>query len=371
MPRLDLRPRIAPHTSWPEAPATHGRVPALFSERPVRRRMLVVRDEDAWTRVDPFAAELLSLLIDHPFVEVWHYADDGPPEEIRDTSEDEKVVAAPYWLTLFQPTGERAHDDGSPGLSFLYELEQEGPRGLAGSYLDVDRLSSVLATAAPGEQFQIARTRARTDLLCLAAADALSADLLMTDRPTVLANRSDGQGVTVATAGEAIALVSLYLRSQGVYLLGSLSGARRVAERSGFFFIGSRALLSTAEQWDPASIDQVSLRSRVFALRNSMLQRFDRALRNRDRIHLATSQPFNSSTADAAMEALYSTLVFLMASCDALARAAHLLLGLPDNQAHNAGWQRQSWTSRSEIQSIPTIATLLADDTAERATLTT
>jgi len=242
---------------------------------------------------------------------------------------------------------------------------------VAGSYLDVDRLSSVLATVAPAEQFQIARTGARTDLLCLAAADALSADLLMTDRPTVLANRSDGQGVTVATAGEAIALISLYLRSQGVYLLGSLSGVRMVAERSGFFFIGSRALLSTAEQWDPASIDQVSLRSRVFALRNSMLQRFDRALRNRDRIHLAMSQPFNSSTADAAMEALDSTLVFLMASCDALARAAHLLLGLPDdNQAHNAGWQRQSWTSRPEIQSIPMIATLLADDTAERACLT-
>jgi hypothetical protein len=371
MPRLDLRPRIAPHTSWPEEPATRQRVPALFSERPAHRRMLVVRDEDAWTRIDPFAAELLSLLIDHPFVEVWHYAEDGPPEEIRDTSEDETVVAAPYWLTVFQSTGEGAHNNGLPGLSFLYELEREGSPGLAGSYLDVDRLSSVLATAAPAGEFQTARTRARTDLLALAAADALSADLLMTDRPTVLASRSHGQGVTVATADEAIALVSLYLRSQGVYLLGSLAGARMmVAERSGFFFIGSRALLSTAEQWDPASIDQISLRSRVFALRNSMLQRFDRALRNRDRIHLAMSQPFNSSTADAAMEALDSTLVFLMASCDALARAAHVLLGLPDNQAHNAGWQRPSWTSRPEIQSIPTLATLLADDSAERACLT-
>jgi hypothetical protein len=117
----------------------------------------VVRDENAWTRVDPFAAELLSLLSDHPFVEVWHYADDGPPEEIRDTSEDEEAVAAPYWLTLSQPTGERAHADGSPGLSFLYQLEQEGPRELAGSYLDVDRLSSMLATAPRPSSFSVLR----------------------------------------------------------------------------------------------------------------------------------------------------------------------------------------------------------------------
>jgi hypothetical protein len=63
--------------------------------------------------------------------------------------------------------------------------------------------------------------------------------------------------------------------------------------------------------------------------------------------------------------------VFLMASCDTLARAAHLLLGLPDDdQLHNAGWQRPRWISRPEIQSIPARATLLAADTAERACLT-
>jgi len=94
--------------------------------------MLVVRDEDAWTCVDPFAAELLSLLIDHPFVEVWHYADDGPPEEIHDTSEDEKVVAAPYWLTLFQPTGERAHGDGARVCRFYMSWNRRGPVGWPG-----------------------------------------------------------------------------------------------------------------------------------------------------------------------------------------------------------------------------------------------
>jgi hypothetical protein len=43
MPRLDLRPRIAPDTSWPEAPATHGRVLQELRQLPAE----LTGDQDA------------------------------------------------------------------------------------------------------------------------------------------------------------------------------------------------------------------------------------------------------------------------------------------------------------------------------------
>jgi hypothetical protein len=76
-------------------------------------------------------------------------------------------------------------------------------------------------------------------------------------------------------------------------------------------------------------------------LGGSLLQRTERALEARDRVHVALNQPQNNDTQHAALSHLDTTLLFLMAAVDVAARVAHRVLGLPPNNEYRAAWQNR------------------------------
>lgn len=72
----------------------------------------------------------------------------------------------------------------------------------------------------------------------------------------------------------------------------------------------------------------------------SLLQRTQRALESRDRIHIALNRRQNHDMLNAALSELDIVLVLLMGATDIAARVAHQVLSLPDELKYQAAWQR-------------------------------
>jgi hypothetical protein len=75
-------------------------------------------------------------------------------------------------------------------------------------------------------------------------------------------------------------------------------------------------------------------------LGGSLLQRFDRALEQRDQVLVALSQPQNNDLRDDALHGLDVILIYFMAAIDVAARVAHRTLQIPGDE-YLAGWQKK------------------------------
>jgi hypothetical protein len=76
----------------------------------------------------------------------------------------------------------------------------------------------------------------------------------------------------------------------------------------------------------------------------------------------------DNDTADDALTALDTCLLFLMGAVDATARVAHVVLGLPEH-AYQAAWQRDGWLGKVRAKA-PILSDVVAAGTAGRDTLT-
>jgi hypothetical protein len=102
-----------------------------------------------------------------------------------------------------------------------------------------------------------ARARRIADAVAACAARQIKADLYVTDREYLhRLTRSIGEGVTFCTAIEALALVGLYLRSQGDFLIWKDSGNDTPYrfDKSLYYWVGAGELLPAGWRWFTACV---------------------------------------------------------------------------------------------------------------------
>jgi hypothetical protein len=199
-------------------------------------------------------------------------------------------------------------------------------------------------------------------------ADALvTASPLLID-PALLGPMARDSNAMPAKA--ALALVGLYLRARDDFTLRRLPGLRQTFDRGLFYWVLARELLPNAWRSTSAGAQhkQATGDDRVFQLFISAITRLDRALRARDRLHHQLKLEQSNDTADEALFALDTFLVFLVAAFDAVGRAAHLTYGLDSSRLYEVSWRRP-WRIRQLAPVAASLAQLMENGTAARDAL--
>jgi hypothetical protein len=374
IPRLSRSNPIVPGKSeWPEWPQPGQWLSgALFEARPSLRRLVVLADAELLAPPGDAAMNrkvLLTGLLTHPYIELLRYRDEGsPPDAPRREYGPPVARQSPPegWAELQTP-------DGSDVRGLVYAASSGVTHtGIWGNRTEVarrDTSSPVYADLAPDE----AAEQRERDALALGVAEAVHADLFITERPYLFASGLHARGVTVCMPTEALALAGLYLRSQQAFVIwrgADGSGSFNMNEGL-YYWVGTRELLPAAWRWFAACVRQSNATGdgTLLDLGESLLRRVQRALEARDRFHRAFNLPQNNDTASAVLSELDSILLLFMGAVDASARVAHLVLGIAGNP-RNAGWQNnQQWLPRVAAAE-PTLAGLFNAETVNNHALT-
>ena len=359
---------------WPAWPKPHQVLSgALFEPRPSLRKLVVLIDAELLAATDDFTLSpkvVLSGLLTHPYIKLLRYRDEGPFANTPRRSygpQGTGLTAAEGWAELLPP-------DDREGRDLIY-ADVSGPiyTGIFGSRAEYARRDH--ATAIYRElDAEAAADRRERDALAAEVAEAVHADLYITERPYLFATQAlQAQRVTLCRTPEALALVGLYLRSQNEYIIWrAADGSGSYSMNEGlYYWVGSRELLPTAWRWFSACVQESRAAGddTLLDLGQSLLRLVQRALEARDRFHRTFSLPQNNDTARSVLSELDSILVSLMGAVDSSARVAHMVLGLPGN-LHDAGWQRnQRWLPQIAAHE-PMLAALFDADTPHYHTLT-
>jgi hypothetical protein len=336
IPRLDLRTtgRVR-HDEWPERgrPLEAAR---LFEPRPAFRKIRIMIDADqlaSWTPGSvPTKEGLLTDLCGHGLVSLLRYSDAGPPEDVERVRDEaylgwavaSRAQSRSGWDVIYS-TDRNSFTTSGVGVAMAHLAEKDVH---ADCYRDL------------GAE-EAARRREADMIAAEVAASAIGADIFVTERPYLYAATwGASRGTKFCRAPEALALLGLYLRSQGAY---AVSRSHRF-NKGLFYWVGMRELLPESWRWFSACLhhDHTTPDS-LTNLAGSLLQRVSRALEARDAIHVAVNQPADNDNQDDALSQLDVTLVNLMGACDAAARVAHRVLRLPANGEYRAAWQSRTW----------------------------
>lgn len=254
---------------------------------------------------------------------------------------------------------------------YAYRTELEGEPSLFAAH---DRRTTAYESSG-SEQTLVRRT---ADAVAAAAAQQMKIDLYVTERPYLQnAKMPMAKGVTVCTPADALAFISLYLRTQGDFLIwkDENSNSRATFNKGLFYWVGARELLPAGWRWFAACVahgapqDALAPDDDLIYLGGAVFQRIKRVLQARDSLLRAMNCKQDNDVAEDALTALDTCLVFLMGSLDAAARVAHRVLGLPPSNAHHAKWQSTSWLSQVAVEA-PRLAALLAAGSPGHDTLT-
>lgn len=362
---------------WPDSP---NRVGEIFEPRHAYRKIKVVVDGhvlkgDYIENTELCKELLLENLLGADIIETYRYADKRPPVEIKPLKIEKHkwvlkndtyvgwVVAHQFDETIgFWPIT-YATSEKSFGSTFV--------EGDIIKYIKDDDRSEAYREL---DRFERARRR-KSDMLALeVAAHGIEADIFITDREYLLNSTSklvDSRDVTIVSIEDAIPLLSLYLRAQGVYRLPMpTSGVNLTFNRGLFYWVGTRALLPESWRWFSACVyhsDGIG-DDKLLGLGGSTLSRVQRAIEARDRVHVALNRKTNNDINDDALGNLDHVLTLLMGAVDASARVAHYVLGIAGNE-HDAGWQRKgSWLKKVRIEE-PKLADLFIDNSSNWHTL--
>ncbi|MFJ8495885.1 hypothetical protein ACIRBZ_47330 [Streptomyces sp. NPDC094038] len=224
-----------------------------------------------------------------------------------------------------------------------------------------------------------AANRREADALAAGIAEEIRADLYVSRREYLHGKRNVSfKNARICTPEEAVSIVGLYLRQQGVFIyFRGTDGKFEFRCNEGLYFLtGALELIPAVWRWSSGcaqfatSVGDTSLA----ALSSSLLQRVQRALQARDDLCASLNLNQTSDTAEAALSSLDSALVFLMGAVDVSARVAHHVLGVPGSP-HRAGWQYvdpsdpRKWVERVRA-SAPRLAALVDSGTEGYHTLT-
>lgn len=339
---------------WPDFEAKGSST--VFSPRPPLRKLVVVIDYELLaTQSQSNRDSLLGGLLTHQYVELFRISDDGPAADADWRSTESGTKYVPGWLVI----GDASETGNISLVQATSDAKSVSRRALIGN-------APELATADPhstayserGED-EAAGQRVR-DVRALEAAREAEADLFITARPYLHTfTWRFAREVVIATPEQALPLISLYLRRQGIFLTySSLDGSATSSFNRGlFYWVGTRDLLPAGWRWFSACVQADEERDGLVNLGQSLFQRVQRALQDRDAALWALNQPQNNDTADDALGSLDTVLLSLMAAVDVTARVAHRSLGL-DGSEYKAGWQNKNWLKKVEA-TAPSLAAVV------------
>lgn len=319
---------------WPEKPRPLRPRP-LFEARPSLRKLAVVADADLLAASDDDAgltrAGLLAGLLTLPYIKLLRYRDEGPAGDLSPEGD-----APGGWACLLPPDSMGGWD-----LVYAYDSGEQAYAGVsraAAAYARNDT-GSVVYRDRPADAAADQRER---DSLAASVAVAAEADLFVTERPYLYADRKvHVPGVTLYRIPEALAMVGLYLRSQGEFVLWrDENGLGLTANEWLFYQIGAVALLPEHWRWGAAARHEAY--DALAGLSSALRLRIVRALRTWDSFHRALNLPQERDAVRTLLMELDTLLVTLMGAIDAPARVINLLLAIESKQ-HEVGWQKSGW----------------------------
>jgi hypothetical protein len=351
--------------SWPE----------LFKAARVYRKLRVLVDADLLNQnPDEWTIEnLLAGFLSHKDVEHWKYRDEGPPPGTRQVSSPAGFRGTAGWAVAAA---------APPGSFATHSVSYATNESVGRTWISDE---SVLAASLDNrsgayEQHGSAQAAARrsADALAACVAQQLKVDLFVTSRPYLHAvSWALGRGVTYCHPAGALALVSLYLRGQGEYLVWKDPDSASSASfnKGLFYWVGARELLPAGWRWFSACVNHsystgaVRGSSELVGLGGAVFQRVTRVLQARDDLLRAVNRRQDNDVAEDALIALDACLIFLMGAIDATARVAHRVLDLPLTRIHLAKWQNPAWLANVAARA-PDLAAIVAEETAGADALT-
>ena len=349
---------ITGQMAWPDFEAEEPST--VFSPRPPLRKLVVVIDHqllEASALNRSSASGLLGGLISHPYVEVLRIGDDGPPDGVELLSTETGTSYVPGWIVWTEPPS------GKGDIPFVQATEDGkriSRRTLVGNAHELATADTDSSAYRERGEPEAAAQRVR-DIRALEAAWEAGADLFITERPYLRDLSWElARQVVVAPPESALPLVGLYLRRQGVFLVSRSSDGKATADfsRGLFYWVATRDLLPAGWRWFSACVQADDKHDQLTYLGQSLFQRVQRALGDRDAVLWALNQPQTNDIADDALESLDGLLLGLMAAVDVAARVAHRALALDSNE-YQAGWRNKRWLG--EVKGgAPDLAALVA-----------
>lgn len=346
IPRLQLaKNRLLPAPMWP---ASENKYTPLFIGRSPLRKIAVLAD---WNVLEPLEREsrgrgrLLADLLSNRHVECFRFADEGPPAHLERSHLGGKEYV-PGWAILSGPLSVGPNPWGIREVRCAHGKKRTclgifNNRHLVAADDRESQAYSELDAAG-------AAARRKADALAAMVAETLGADLFITNREYVHeGRRASADGVTFCRSDDALAIMGLYLRSQGEFLLSEWSNGCLRTNRGAFYQVGAVDRLPALWRWSAAFAQhhQGGGDETLSYLSGSLLERVSRALQDRDIVHASLNKPQNNDTADEALAALDGVLLWLMGALDASARVVHRVLRVSGKE-NWAGWQRGDWVGR-------------------------
>lgn len=335
---------LSSHVEWPDDPDLHSGDESPFAPRAPLRRLRVMIDGDLSRPPGEPAAvtprEVLTGLLGHEHVTCFRYADNGPPPGTRPYELTDGGLAYEGWVTVDPPDGRPE----SRGIVFC--ANRRPVRGIA--YLDRRRQAGAEAVAYLDLPPADAAARREADALALQVALGMDADLFVTERPYLYLSRGRSSRTKVLRPAEALAVVGLYLRAQGVYSVIRDRDVHVPIRRGGYFAVGAMELMPAVWRWSAACHRESAVGgdARPAELAGALIGRVARALEARDTLHQVINRARTGDTATAVLSALDDVLLLLSSAVEVSARVAHLVLDLGERHQQLAGWQRPEWVRK-------------------------
>jgi hypothetical protein len=197
-------------------------------------------------------------------------------------------------------------------------------------------------------------------LVLAGGAEESDADGLVTNREFLRADRVRQQA-PVYTPAEAMALVGLALRLHGNESIGADLADLRLSGSTYHFVLG-RELTHAGWRWFSGCVatSHATNDDTAINLGEAALERFQRVLQIRDRLHAQAKIPSTPTVGDELVFQFETLLLFLSATFDAAARVAHLVYF--GGEYEEAGWRRGGW-AKQLATAEPRLAALVAEGT--------
>jgi hypothetical protein len=197
-------------------------------------------------------------------------------------------------------------------------------------------------------------------LVFAAAAEEADAEGFVTNRAFLRAEHG-GQHPPFYTPAEAMALIGLALRLHGNESIGADFADLRLSG-STYHFVLARELTHAGWRWFSGCVatSHATKDDTAINLGQAALERLQRVLQIRDRLHAQAKIPSTPTVGDELVFQFETLLLFLSATFDAAARVAHLVYFGGDYE--EAGWRRGDWAKRLAAAE-PQLAALVADGT--------
>jgi len=249
---------------------------------------------------------LLIGLLAHESIDLYRFSDTGPPPDVIRSDVQHAGIWADGWAVL-------GPDDPSALSRPVYwqqgdTITQGGLFGNAPAVARKDERTDTYRELSPED----AGRRRQTDAVAAQVAEALDADIYITERDYLHGlTWSLAKKTTFLRADDAFPLVGLFLRAQGNFIVWKHGKGSERYDWGLFYWVAVRELIPSSWGWFAACglYDERSGIYRLTYIGQSVLERIGRVLRLRDQMHQALNRPQDSNVADEILLEAYSRAI--------------------------------------------------------------